>query len=460
MPIQIVPPDPSEHRLFLTSGLGLKEAQDRYYERRRALVEKVGHPILITAVPQDPNRNIPWSHIDAPIYQDPLFTFLTGILQPGLVLLIHPSNPMGCLFLPPYRAKKTFWEGFHFGVGDPSAEQRVQSITGISDLSALSTMLETVLSTLKTHEGQKLGLFWEQSAKTSRIYPDYHQDFRKRLRRSLIQAGLSPQSIVNISETVWPFRLTLDKLDQAHLLDANISCHEAFSEILRNRPWSNEGKLAGTLIGHLRSRSHQGLSFPPIVASGAQATTLHYTANDQPIHPESLVLLDFGLRRHAMHADISRTIPAKGRFNPMQRILYESVLETQYFVEQNVKPGVTLRHLNAIAWPKMFDLLAKNFTNKGGKMHLPYQKIPHNIGHLLGYQVHDGDAFRDYRESPLQAGWVITNEPGLYGHFSWTFQGISYEETLGIRIEDNLLITASGSKNLTSCPKQVEDLEY
>ena len=92
-------------------------------------------------------------------------------------------------------------------------------------------------------------------------------------------------------------------------------------------------------------------------------------------------------------------------------------------------------------------------------MKLPYKHAPHNVGHLLAHQVHDGDPFRDYKTQPIQAGWVITNEPGLYGEFSLRIDGKLYSESIGIRIEDNLLVSDSGCRNLTTTPKTIDSLE-
>jgi Xaa-Pro aminopeptidase len=206
-------------------------------------------------------------------------------------------------------------------------------------------------------------------------------------------------------------------------------------------------------------RSPYGLSFPSIVASGPNATTLHYVKNDDDFEKNELVLIDFGVRWMTMHADISRTVPASGRFNPLQKILYEIVLNTQLAVEKKAKRGVKIRELNEFCWDTLNRGLEK-FKAMGGKFKLKYDKRPHGVSHLIGEQEHDGDPFRNYADEPMQAGWLISNEPGLYGHFQIRHKGRSYDEEIGIRIEDNLLITASGCKNMSrGIPKTVTEIE-
>ena len=161
-----------------------------------------------------------------------------------------------------------------------------------------------------------------------------------------------------------------------------------------------------------------------------------------------------------MHADISRTVPINGQFNPLQSKLYQIVLDAQAQVEHHVKPGVTIEILNHICWKFINEALASLMFRIKGKYSVSYQTQPHHVSHLIGLQVHDGDPFREYRTEPLQTGNLISNEPGLYGYFLGTINGKLYKENLGIRIEDNLLVTPSGCLNLSSnCPKSIKNIE-
>ena len=170
-------------------------------------------------------------------------------------------------------------------------------------------------------------------------------------------------------------------------------------------------------------------------------------------------LLDFGLRHWHMPSDVSRTIPISGTFTPLQRCLYTIVLEAQMAVENLAKEGVTIQELNDLCWTTLETLLNERFHNQGGISQRAYTRQPHNVSHLMGLMVHDGDPYRNYRTLPLNAGMAISNEPGLYGEFEITLDGIHYKDIIGIRIEDNLLITKTGCINLTNCPKTCDDIE-
>ena len=115
--------------------------------------------------------------------------------------------------------------------------------------------------------------------------------------------------------------------------------------------------------------------------------------------------------------------------------------------------------LNEICWDFMEKELVNRFYSIGGTCERKYEKMPHNVGHLIAHSVHDGDPQRAYKQEPLESGMVITVEPGLYGRFECDIDGVLYVEHCGIRIEDNVMVTDSGVENLTSIPKTISDLE-
>jgi Xaa-Pro aminopeptidase len=182
--------------------------------------------------------------------------------------------------------------------------------------------------------------------------------------------------------------------------------------------------------------------------------------NDDGFKKNEMVLMDFGVRWMTMHADISRTVPASGKFNPMQKMLYEIVLKAQLAVQKIARSGITMNELNDRCWNSVNRGLEKTFKSAGGKMKLRYKDRPHGVSHLMGEQEHDGDPFRNYLGEPMREGWLISNEPGLYGSFRIRLDGSLYDEEIGIRIEDNLLITKTGCRNLSSSiPKTVRQIE-
>lgn len=176
-------------------------------------------------------------------------------------------------------------------------------------------------------------------------------------------------------------------------------------------------------------------AFPTIVASGVNTCTLHYTAHDRQIQSGELILLDFGIEIDGYGADISRTFPVSGGFTPRQQEIYDAVMEVKRFAVSTLRPGTTRRAWSIGVKEYMFDVCTKlelKDMEKYTPLANPY--FPHSIGHFLGLDTHDiGDT-----DMPLTPGMVMTIEPGIY---------IS-EEAIGIRIEDDYLITENGCERL------------
>jgi Xaa-Pro aminopeptidase len=441
--------------VFLDEGLGWEAAQ-RYRSRRDAFREKLTSPCILFGVAEGPDTPYKtWGYCHVPVFQEPLFLFLTGLNQVGLALLIHPSGE-DILFLPSIDPHMAFWEGPHFGIGNEEVESLVSTLTGIPTLGPRNKVNAALLDCLE--ESDDLTGYWHLY-RNGKPIKDHNYQAWKRCDQALRRYDESPEW-ENISGEQWALRLPLDAIDIDHMKTANEITRLAFLETLAVLPTcKTETEVAGILNAGIQMRSWFGNSFPSIVAAGANATILHYHKNNSPISKDSLVLLDFGARWQSMHADVSRTIPCSGKFNPLQKKLYTILLNAQQQVEKATKPGVTIAELNTLCWAHINQDLA-TLKAEGAVIDLDYKDLPHNVSHLLGRQVHDGDPQRNYRDMPLTPGLMITNEPGLYGRFQMTLDGIVYDEAIGIRIEDDLLITETGVENLSaSIPKSIEDLE-
>jgi len=198
------------------------------------------------------------------------------------------------------------------------------------------------------------------------------------------------------------------------------------------RPGIIEHQLDAELAAAYRAAG-AGHAFGPIVGAGDNALKLHYRDNDGPIRAGDLVLVDSGANLGGYCADVTRTFPADGTFSPRQRELYTVVLAAQEAAIEAIRPGVLLGELHARAW--------QSIDSAGYGV-----AFIHGIGHHLGIETHDaGDIHQ-----PLRAGAVITIEPGIY----------LADEGVGIRIEDDVLVTADGSRELTAgIPKTIEAIE-
>ncbi|NIL99447.1 MAG: M24 family metallopeptidase [Acidobacteria bacterium] len=169
------------------------------------------------------------------------------------------------------------------------------------------------------------------------------------------------------------------------------------------------------------------------MGAGANALKLHYRDNDGPIRDGDLILVDSGAKLDGYCADVTRSYPANGRFTGRQRELYQAVLTAQQAAIEATRPGVTLGELHTAAW---------NEIDRAGHG----ESFIHGIGHHLGIETHDAGEIHQ----PLRDGAVITIEPGIY----------LPEEGIGIRIEDDVLVTGNGSRVLTEAiPKSIEAIE-
>jgi Xaa-Pro aminopeptidase len=194
----------------------------------------------------------------------------------------------------------------------------------------------------------------------------------------------------------------------------------------------NESEIACEILKHYVGPGHEPMAFSSIVGCGINGATLHYPHNDQPLNKRKAVLIDSGATAGSYCADVTRTVPVSGKFtNKRFRELYELVLHCNKLGRKHARPGITIKELNDIAWQPILDA--------GLKRH-------HGLSHHIGMDVHDPS---DYL-IPLAPGMIISNEPGVY----------LADEEIGIRIEDDLLITATGCDELTKAiPKSIVSIE-
>ncbi|MBS7525740.1 aminopeptidase P family protein [Fusibacter paucivorans] len=209
-------------------------------------------------------------------------------------------------------------------------------------------------------------------------------------------------------------------------------------------PGMLEGQLDNVFEYHIRTAGADGLAFPTIAASGGNGVILHYVENDCELKNGELVLLDLGAKYKGYNSDITRTYPVSGKFTKRQAQIYNIVLKAQLAVIDAMKPGVSFERLNEVCK----SVLARELRNidlikEDSELGKYYY---HGVSHHLGLDVHDiGN-----RESALTPGMVLTVEPGLY----------IAEEAIGIRIEDDVLITEDGNIVLSSeIPKAIDDIE-
>ncbi|MFI5696305.1 aminopeptidase P family protein [Kribbella sp. NPDC051586] len=271
--------------------------------------------------------------------------------------------------------------------------------------------------------------------------------------------------------TLSELRLVKDAYELDQLRDAVAITHRGFSDVLAEMDkvrQYGERWIEGTFWRRARAEGND-VGYTSIAAAGPHATTLHWIENDGPVNDGTLMLLDMGVENRQLYtADITRTLPVSGEFTPRQRDLYQLVLDAQNAGIDALKPGAAFRAGHEAAMEVIvrgldaMELLPVSAEEALDPQSRLYQRYTlHGVSHMLGLDVHDCASARNetYRQGAVQPGYVLTVEPGLY----FQSDDLTVPEDLrgiGIRIEDDVLITADGAENLSDAmPRTVEGLQ-
>ena len=408
---------------------------------------------LFAGIPIDPGSEEAYVQTWNKMIQEPAFMYLTGINQPGCYLLLDPRTDEEILFVPPKDPFKEFWNGKRLGYLE--GDNEVARITGIKDVRPVEELMDTVSARAKKlPKGSSVYAYYFEKFKE-----DHNDRFRRQLLKTLKGTDVTLKSAAALH---WKLRLPLESERIKDAEEAQAVTNKAFRVVLSEmKSFKTERDLGLKLDYEMQRESDGDLAFPTIVAGGANACCLHYVKKDEPLKAGELVLLDFGIRIGSLHSDLSRTIPVSGKFNPLQKLLYQIVLDAGFEYQKAVRPGVSLKEIGVIPWDYIMKEVETRLV-KGckGTYKLLYDKRPHGVSHFIGEQIHEGDPGSRSLDTVLRPGMLISCEPGLYGEFSATINGKRYREKIGIRIEDDLLITKTGFKNISeNIPKEIDELE-
>jgi Xaa-Pro aminopeptidase len=233
----------------------------------------------------------------------------------------------------------------------------------------------------------------------------------------------------------------------------------------KSKPGMFEYEAEAILRATFREQGSERHAYPPIVGSGPNATILHYRKNDRRMQDGDLLLIDAGSEYDYYASDVTRTFPVNGKFTPPQRAIYELVLRAELDAIAAVRPGVTLDDVHAVAAKTLVEGLVDLGLVEGphaaaleAERHKPW--FMHRTSHWLGMDVHDvGSYYAERKPRPLAPGMVLTVEPGLY--FTEKDERVRQEfRGIGVRIEDDVLVTETGSRVLSeSIPKHTDAVE-
>ncbi len=379
-----------------------------------------------------------------PYQQDSALFALSGIDQPGTILVLYPEAPKNVLkeiaFILPDHPDQVIWNG------DRLTHKEASLISGIQTI--LYTDQWDIVMPAIIHAVNAIYINSREQDKFNSPVQSQNDRMAAALKT------LFPLHTFHRSQPILRRMAMIKHPAEIELVKkAILITGLAFERVLHSmRPGMKEYEIEAELSYELNRHGCQH-AFEPIVASGKSACTLHYIRNDRPIESNALVLIDFGAEYANMASDMTRTIPSTGIFSKEQRKIYLSVLRVLNEITNMMRPGITLDQLNKEAGKVIeselirLKILSKSSVQKQDiKSPLWKKYFMHGISHHLGYDVHDAAD----RDIPLRAGMVLTCEPGIY----------LPELNTGIRLENDILITRKGPQNLMeSIPIDPDEIE-
>ncbi|MBI3670734.1 MAG: aminopeptidase P family protein [Acidobacteria bacterium] len=426
-----------------------RERNSVYAERRARLRAQVDGPVILFGYTGKEDSS--------PSYvfkQEYNFYYLTGHNEPGAALILLPDarndntngsgkangkanskewdGPREILFLPPREAVRERWEGPRLGPSDPGVLEKI----GFGAVEAFPKLRGEVEKLAKIYAN----LYTLLPGADDAGYP-HARNWSNWFYQVVPQAHLSnvAAQIAAMRQVKSPGEIELLTRAIELSVDAQL---EAMKTI---RPGLYEYQVAARMEFVHKYGGCEREAYAPIVGTGFNATVLHYSSLREMIRDGEVVVLDVAGQYSGYSADITRTVPANGRFTARQREIYEIVLGAQNAVLAALKPGMSF----ARTGPNSLYLIAHQYINSHGKDKngQPLGRyFIHGLGHHIGLDVHDAGA----SDRPLEPGMVVTIEPGIY----------IPEEHLGVRIEDDVLITATGYKLLTArLPREIAEIE-
>lgn len=420
-------------------------------ERLLARMAAAGGGVAILPTAPERPRNRDTLH---PYRHDSYFYYLSGFREPEAVLvLVAGAEPKSLLFCRPKDQEREIWDGFRHG---PEAARDLFGFDEAWPGSELERRLPELLANQPT--------LWAGLG--------YDRDWDTTLIAALNAARAQSRSGVTAPHAVRELRAELDEMrlikDGFELATmrraAQISAAAHCRAMRATRPGRHEHEIEAELLHAFRAAGSQAPAYPSIVAGGANACVLHYVANDRRLNEGEMLLIDAGCELDGYASDITRSFPVNGRFSAAQRDVYQLVLEAQAAARAMIRPGANWNEPHEAAVKVlaqgMLDLGLVRGSLDGVLEKGDYRRFyMHRTGHWLGMDVHDAGDYKlggEWRS--LQPGMVLTVEPGCYIRPAADVPEALWN--IGIRIEDDALVTATGCEFITDdVPRTVAGIE-
>lgn len=410
---------------------------EEYIERREKLIEKLDDGSLTIIFAGVGKKRSADENFDFVVNRN--FYYLTGIEQENSILVIVKADGevSTYLFIDERDEKKEKWTGFRL------TEDEAREISGIDNVcvrSAFEGKIMAALSKGMTHFGEinKIYLDLEKELKIDECKST--NEFKEEIRAK------HPNVLVNdIHDTIMKFRMIKSPAEIELIKDAIHTTDVALRNVLSKlHAGRYEYNMRNIFEFTVKEDLNATLAFHSIVAGGKNATILHYPTAQDLLKENDLVLLDVGACKDNYCADISRTYPISGQFSDLQKKIYSIVLECNKQTSKFIRPGILLKEVQEFALNFLAEeCVAQGLIPNKDRIRDVYY---HSVSHHLGLDTHDGVD----RDSKLAPGMVVTCEPGLY------FK----EYGIGVRIEDDVLVTANGSDVLSKdIIKEISEIE-
>lgn len=424
-----------------------------YFNRRKHLLERMEEGVAIITAALPAVRSNDTEH---PYRQNSDFHYLTGFEESNslLILIKSASETKTILYVEAYDEQYALWNGAKHGIEKAKERFDVDEVRDIADYE------KEIKDLLREHINLYIDLFDDSDAIAE-------AKFAAKLLRETRGVKRHIRSFRDITHLIRSMRLIKTSDEIETIRRAVVLTGEAHHAAMRRvHPGMKEYQLQAEMAYVFVNGGGHTEAYGTIVAGGNNANTLHYVDNRDELRDGDLVLIDAACEVELYASDITRTFPVNGKFSDAQREVYNAVLEVQLKVIDAIKPGVKRDWLQRYSEELLCDALIALGVLNGerealmeAKEHKKY--APHGIGHWMGLDVHDPCPYVDETGESLafEAGMVMTIEPGLYFRADdesvpQAFRGI------GIRIEDDILVTEEGYENLSSMiAKSVEEIE-
>jgi Xaa-Pro aminopeptidase len=421
--------------------------------RRKQLLDAMGDGVALFPSAPLAVRN---QDVEHPYRQDSDLYYLTGFDEPESVLVLtnqHEEHQV-VLFVRPKKREREIWDGPRAGV------EGAVELFGADAAFPIDELEKRLPDYLGNVERLHYRLAKNDEADATLF------DCLNLLRRGARRGVTAPEVIIDSSVHLHEMRLRKSPAELDTMREASMITREAHLRAMKlAKPGMREYELDAELIHVYRKHGCERPAYESIVGSGPNATILHYRAGSRVMNAGELVLIDAGCEHDYYASDVTRTFPVDGKFSGEQRAVYELVLHAQEGAIAAVRPDVTLEEIHAGAVRTITEGLVDIGLLSGDVDILIEEKkheafYMHRTSHWLGMDVHDvGRYYLDGKHRPLEPGFVLTVEPGIY--IAADAEDVDERwRGIGVRIEDDVLVTESGADVLTSgIPKTTADIE-